>query len=321
MGKYKYSIIVAVYNIEQYLELCINSLINQKYEDFQLILVDDGSSDRSGDICNDFSSIYKNINVIHQKNQGLSMARNNGLIAAEGEYILFVDGDDFVTDDYLYVINRELTDDIDMLIFDFSIVDEKHLKLTDKYREQRIKSGEFDNKQMLDLLFSQKIMAYAWNKVYRRSLFTNTKFPENRRYEDIATTYKLVYTARKIKVIDAKLYNYLATRKDSITNSRTEKDCLDIYNTMHEIESFIDKENFNTKCLNQYMCTLYLALRLSLSVTASNDTIDMNEIYKQFLFYYKRAKFSLCTKNPYKYKIFLYRYGLLNSILKMKRKF
>ena len=102
------SVIVPVYNVEKFIEKCINSILAQTYKDFELILVDDGSSDKSGEICDSFSAQHPNVHTIHQPNSGVSVARNNGIAAAKGEYIAFVDSDDTVNESYLELLYKNI---------------------------------------------------------------------------------------------------------------------------------------------------------------------------------------------------------------------
>ena len=186
----KISIIVPFYNVEKYAPKCIESIINQTYTNLEIILVDDGSPDTCGKICDDYALKDGRIKVIHKKNAGLSDARNVGIKEATGKYIGFVDGDDYIEKDmykYLYNLIKENNADISIcgveeVYEDGSIQDEKAKESIEILsKEDAIK----------ELLLDKKVRSHAWDKLYKRELFENIEYPYGRKMEDIATTYKL----------------------------------------------------------------------------------------------------------------------------------
>ena len=212
------SVIVPIYQVEQYLNECIDSILSQSITDFELILVDDGSTDASGAICDDYAKKDDLIIVIHQENQGLSAARNSGLDIAKGEYITFIDSDDIcLTDDYLKVLYEAIVkEDAQIsigLISDISN-EQKHMEpmilqiYTGKdywyYKNIGDKKGFYPHS--------------ANAKMYERNLFDNVRYPIGRIAEDTAVIHELIYPCQKIVVIDNYIYGY-RNRNESIMNN------------------------------------------------------------------------------------------------------
>lgn len=204
------SVIVPVYNVEKYLAKCLNSVIHQTYENLQIIIIDDGSTDHSGRICDEYSKIDERIQVIHQKNCGLSYARNAGLSVAKGEYIGFVDSDDWIHLDmysHLIEIAEQYHADISIVevkkVINDAIEDEKYQRnkievLTQKeYAKRYFKIG------------SQKILYYVWNRLYKRELFEANHFDERFSIgEDVIASYKAWEKANSIVLSKQRMYYY-----------------------------------------------------------------------------------------------------------------
>ena len=189
--KEKISIIVAVYNIEQYLGRCVDSLLNQTYRNLEIILVDDGSTDESGVLCDEYAERDSRVKVIHKENGGLSDARNIGAAAAEGEYIAYVDGDDWVEKEMYGAMLEALKDyqaEVAVCrykcIYPDRVVDESTDKIT-----------VFEGREALKVYIEEderfQIQNAAWNKLYRREFAEGLQFPKGKLYEDIVYTAKL----------------------------------------------------------------------------------------------------------------------------------
>ena len=219
------SIVVPVYNVEEYLLRCLKSLVHQTYNNIEIILVDDGSTDNSGKICDEFGDRYPQIKTVHKHNGGLSDARNLGIQLAQGSYIGFVDSDDWIAIDMyekLYMELRESNADIAVcerdLVIDDRIVHTKCLnsvQIMDSHDALKI------------LAVDKKYKSHAWNKLYKRELFSNIEFPVGKYYEDILIMYKLFEKAKRIVFIDHAYYYYYQ-RKNSIVGSKN-LDSLDDY--------------------------------------------------------------------------------------------
>lgn len=203
------SVIVPVYNVEDYLRKCVESILNQTFTDFELLLVDDGSTDGSGELCEEFALLDKRVKVFHQRNGGLSVARNTGIKNATGKFLSFVDSDDWIEKDMYAGMLSVLSFDngIDVVVCGHRVVTESGDV------EERVvfsKSALFPGVDATMLILKDEEMpSFAWNKIYRKELFEYISFPPNRIYEDTATTYKVFHVARKVFVIDKIYYNYL----------------------------------------------------------------------------------------------------------------
>ena len=201
------SVIIPIYNLEAHVGRCIESVLAQSYQALQIILVDDGSQDGSGTICDAYAKKDSRIEVHHKPNGGLSDARNHGLAAARGKYVAFIDADDYVAPDFiktLYLLCKEHGAQIAQC--DFETVTggsfcPKHSKSH---------TSVYSDVEMLSNLYSPLYLqtVTVWSKLYETRLFDAVRFPVGMTHEDEATTYKLIYAARRIAVTDAKLYAY-----------------------------------------------------------------------------------------------------------------
>lgn len=212
-----FSIIVPVYNVEKYLDKCLASILRQTFKNFECIIIDDGSPDNSNAIIDKYVKLDQCFKVIHQKNMGLSAARNAGLDIAKGEYVVFVDSDDYIADDYLEKFALKIADtDADIVICGF-------IEAYKDYEKNKVFAAESTE------VIKQNILAdvwpsYVWNKCYKKDLFTNIRFPVGKIFEDILTIPKLCLYARKIVCIPDKLYYYNRQNENSITaNMSSEK--------------------------------------------------------------------------------------------------
>jgi glycosyltransferase involved in cell wall biosynthesis len=201
------SIIVPVYNVEEYLPKCLESILGQTFVDFELILVNDGSTDNSGSICEKFLKKDQRIKLIHQVNRGLSNARNAGIVMAKGKFFSFIDSDDWIEKNMLFEMHDQLIkSNADIVIaghfvvnLDGSIEEKNNVKATRVL--DRISATSL-------ILLDEEINSFAWDKLYRRALFDNLRYPENRLFEDTATTYKLFNKASKLIQMNKAYYFY-----------------------------------------------------------------------------------------------------------------
>lgn len=204
----KFSLIIPVYNVRDYLSECLESVINQDYDNYEVIVVNDGSTDDSLSIAKKYEKKYSNlIKVFDKKNGGLSDARNFGISKASGEYLFFIDSDDYIVNDALKVIDKNIKNN-DILVFNY---------ITGVNYESAVKVCVANN-SIVDLKERYLIgKPCAVNKICKRELFNDIEFPVGLYYEDLATTPKLVFKAKKIKFIDDALYFY-RIRENSIMN-------------------------------------------------------------------------------------------------------
>ena len=225
------SVIVPVYNVEKYLEKCVSSIVNQTYKNLEIMLVDDGSTDSSGKMCDEFAKKDDRIKVIHKPNGGLSDARNSALKIAKGDYIGFVDSDDYIADDMFETLCDLMEDnnsDISIVSF-YEIYNNKLIGVRDSKELENMTKLE----AMKELLIDSKIQSYAWNKLFKRELFDGLEFPTGKNFEDIATTLLLFERANKVTLLEEPKYYYLR-RDDSIVGVRNYKTYTDYLEVIYD---------------------------------------------------------------------------------------
>ena len=232
------SVIVPIYNVERYVEKTIVSIINQSYKDLEIILVNDGSTDNSLKICRDFAKIDDRIIVLDKKNGGLSDARNYGIEKSKGEYILFVDGDDYIHYQMVEILyNCAQKSSSDMVICNFTRVNENENTVDTKIDLNQLKNiNTYTNTEALHKLFisdTYLIFSVAWNKLYKRSLFHEVRFPYGKIHEDEFTSYKLIDLADKIGYINIPLYYYVRREGSIVSSGITDR-------SFQKVEAYIE---------------------------------------------------------------------------------
>lgn len=278
------SIVLPIYNVEKYLKKCIDSVVSQTYKNTQIILVDDGSTDSSSQICDEYKLIDKRIKVIHKKNGGLSSARNAGIDNSNGEFIAFIDSDDFISNNFISeLLNLILKYDADIAECDIEKVEEKDSSLFQFCNEDSSEPIKvLDNCQALTRIHDDDFYiclrsVIASNKLYRKSLFDTIKYPLNKLHEDEFTTYKLFYASRRVVFSNKKMYAYLQ-RKNSIMHtdfSLRRLDALEAYDAY--LNFFIEHNLYEMQART---CRRYLRLLsiIKLEVKSSNFD-DKNMVF------------------------------------------
>lgn len=260
------SIIVPIYNVELYLDKCILSILTQTYKYLQIILVDDGSTDASGEICDAYAQKDERILVIHKENGGLVSARKAGIRAAVGEYVGYVDGDDWIEHDmYEQLIHAMNTHDVDMVETNHYLdMSDECLLITGK-----IGYGCYDSKELIPFMLCDEnfnecnLKPFVWSKLYKREMLYRVQISVDDDIsfgEDVAVTYPYILDCKKVVIVDYAGYHYVQ-RKDSIVNSRK---CDELYCNMALI-SYLEKRFTHSDAaetllpaLNQYAKTLML---------------------------------------------------------------
>ena len=209
------SVIVPVYKVEGLLRQCADSLLAQTYRNIEIIFVDDGSPDGCGAICDEYAEKDSRVRVLHTENGGISAARNRGIEAARGDWLMFVDSDDWVAPDYCRIpLEAAKANDADLVLFSYALTnfDGSPLKSMPDFNV-----GITDKMDAIDLLLFGGMSWGVWNRLFRRDLFREIRFPEGRTHEDAAITHKTILAAERIYVLNDVLYFYRQGREGSIT--------------------------------------------------------------------------------------------------------
>ena len=298
------SIIVPIYNVGKYLPKCIESILNQTFKNFELILVNDGSTDNSGVVCDDYAKKDTRIKIIHESNGGVSSARNAGLYVAKGEYIGFVDPDDYIDKNMyekLYRLCIDNNSDIAICRFNREI----NGKIQNKESTEEI--IELNNMEAMNELFKGNLYRFSLcNKLFSKKCFNDVLFPEERIHEDLSTTYKLFANSKKAVYINYCGYIYVRRENSILTSTYNEKR-LQAFIAWDEIIEFIDKNYY--EIIEQVIATftywcvdniLYILNQVNNSKKKNNY---LNIIQKYTTKYYIYIKRNNILSRSYKLRI------------------
>lgn len=237
------TIIVPVYKVENYLSRCVDSILNQTHSDFRLILVDDGSPDNCGKMCDEYAEKDNRIIVIHQKNGGLSAARNTGLDwfyeKNDSDYILFADSDDWLHPQQLEILIKATTEEgVNVSVCNYQ-------RVTEETPHETYRNFDFELISPEDFLVKHSWQYnYAWGKLYHKSVFKNVRYPVGKNFEDTFTTYKVLYECEKIAYTSLPLYYYLRN-ESGISRSPWNESELVIFDAMREQMAFYKENGFH----------------------------------------------------------------------------
>jgi glycosyltransferase involved in cell wall biosynthesis len=297
------SIIVPVYNIGEYVGKCLESVCGQSYENLEILVIDDGSTDESGKICDEFAAKDKRLKVYHKKNGGLSDARNFGISKAKGIYIIFIDGDDYIERNFVSRMIDVGSSNTDVVICGYNDVVPCEMVMSGKESAIRL------------LVKQENLDVIACNKMYGRKIFDdkNIRYPVNEKYEDSLTTYKILAGAKRVFYIPVSLYHYVI-REGSIMNSA---DLISRLNAREKaakeaVEYFSDDEE-----LRQAAEIAVLTAKLAFMDAAAKGKIDKkyfkvnsewikkhNNMFQKHKFMNKKLNLYLKLNNLGLYKIF-----------------
>lgn len=323
----KVSIIVPVYNVEKYVEKCLDSLINQSYKNIEILVVNDGSTDNSVKIIEQKYNSNSNIHLYNKDNGGLSSARNFGLNKAKGDYILFVDSDDWLerncVEELVHIIENKKADIVE---FGYKMVSDNKVLSSTIFTENVIISKD---KILEEFFFGNQIVDIICNKIYNKKLFINLKFVEGRIHEDYMMTPKLLYRCNKLVIINQVFYNYYQ-RNDSITQKPFSEKNFDRIFAGRYVADFC-KQNINKFYEIALIRIGFICIYLYKHLMDSSATIKKadyiryrNIIFNEFLEIYKNVKKSYSLKRLpiYKrimFKLFRYNKKITMSIYRLLR--
>lgn len=278
------SVVIPVYNVESYLEECLNSVVGQTYSNLQIILIDDGSTDTSGSICDKYASQDSRITVVHQKNQGAGAAKNTGLEAVTGEYLSIIDSDDYLEQNYYKIMLSAITEtnaDTVQCLFRNQF---KNKSFNHNYNFPSSHNRVLTPQEYLfEMLYDWKYAVF-WNKLFKTELLGNARFPVGRKIDDEFFTYKLICNSKKIVNINNVLYNY-RMRGTSVMTSSANSDKGNDRLLIDRTDSFVERY----KCVSKKFKRLepYFYMHLSNYIAGSLKKALLDET-KNFFQEYKK---------------------------------
>ena len=305
------SVIVPIYNVEKYLKRCIDSIITQTYKNLEIILVDDGSQDNCGNICDSYSAKDTRIKVIHKVNGGLSDARNAGIDVATGQYIAFVDSDDYVASNmYEILLDTIIKNNADLSICDFCSVSESG-DITLK-EPSVIEDGTYSGEKLLEnKLLTENYWHWvvAWNKLYKKSIFDNIRFPVGKLHEDEFLIHKILMRCKIVACVSNKLVYYVQ-RDSSITGEGISIKTLDKAEALLQRTVFFVENGFSNKLIyNTLQKAFFIIGNVYVIFDSKNDRLIIANMTSKYKFVakkviklkgigLKRFKLFLCIINP-----------------------
>lgn len=299
------SFVVPVYNVEQYLEECLNSICRQTYTDIEIICVDDGSIDNSLNILQKYAELDSRIIVLKQCNQGAASARNNGLQVAKGEYVLFVDSDDVVEEDLAEkVFNKALAYDADIVIYNADSFSEKTGKkalLNINFRKYRKFQNECFSAQDIPNEILNLFLVPAWNKLIRKDFLksNNIEFQNIKRSNDLAFTSKALLKANKILLYDKVFIHYRTGMKNSLQANNT-KTPLEFFKALLEVKDYMIQNNIYEEYKYSYLRLFFETVFYTLnSINNECGKIEILEKVKNIDFCFAETNYKLYECFPF----------------------
>lgn len=295
----KISVIVPIYNIEKYLNRMLESLINQSYKNLEIILIDDGSCDSSGDICDEYKKKDDRIKVIHKTNEGVSKVRNLGIKLATGDYIGFVDSDDVIDKDmYKKLYENMISNNCDISVCNYCTF------AVEPSFEYYNKIKIFDKKDALNDIISDGIITnFLWNKLFKKNIFNNIKFPKGKIYEDMYVMPKLLEKVNRLCFDYSKLYGYFI-RINSYVNTYNCSKNINYLKFSDSCYNYLTKYTFLKDNLARYRTFYIYSAYLQAAKSSCRDIFkdkDMDNYYKLF-----RKSFNVYKNYSYKRKLLFY---------------
>ena len=293
------SVIVPIYKVENYLDKCVGSLVNQSYKNLEIILVDDGSPDGCGKKCDEYKKKDNRIHVIHKKNGGLSSARNAGLDIAKGAYIGFVDSDDYIHRDmYLKMMDLMTKTDCDVVECKVNIVRQGEIIFADSGENEMLTAVQATERYLVPSKSGGVPRVSVWSKLYKKSFWDSNRFPEGHIHEDYMLTAIALNEAKNVGIVNEGLYFHVVDNADSIMNSHfSERDLFLEEQYFNRIE-YYKREN-NTKA----------------------EKLAKNSYYMLILSLYWRCHYAhMAQESYYLKKIKSLKYEMFSSNIPIKRK-
>lgn len=305
----KVSIIVPVYNVEDCLSYCVDSLRQQTYKNIEIILVDDGSTDSSGEICDQYAREDDRIKVLHIENGGLSNARNTGVKESSTDWIVFIDSDDYYDHRAIEFLVK-LRDKYRVDLVATPVIEVRNYENSDFLGDFREKySGKLDRRTALEQMFyGNYVGTHSGGKLYKKEILLRFPYPNGMLYEDLALAYEHIASCENIAVSDLNLYKYYR-RPGSIVNSKYSDRLLDFYEAMEWNRSYIERDYPNDKEMRRALNVRYVfnGLHVVHAMLSSDMYSDVNKIRKEYTRYFNDIipNPNITGKNKVKYLMLL----------------
>lgn len=315
------TVVVPIYKVEKYLKECVDSIIGQSYSNLEIILVDDGSPDECGTICDEYKQKDRRITVIHQENKGLSDARNSAIDIAQGKYITFVDSDDFISENMIECLYQQMQlNHADIAVSSQESFYEDGSTESNSHKNQIF---IYTKEKALDcFLFNDYLTPCVCGKLYRIDLWDNVRCPKGKLFEDQYTTYKLIDLCEKIVFVTVPMYHY-RKRSGSIGHSSFNKRTYDLYDAIHEEYNFIvNKYAYACPCIAVARITWELVFVNMMIVAKHYDTKVIKDVkafaQKNFVEVWKCNYISTIRKGQI--SLFVFSYSLYKKFYLIYKK-
>ena len=305
----KVSIVVPVYNVEDCLSYCVDSLRQQTYKNIEIILVDDGSTDSSGEICDQYAREDDRIKVLHIENGGLSNARNTGVKESSTDWIVFIDSDDYYDHRAIECLVK-LRDKYRVDLVATPVIEVRNYGNSDFLGDFREKySGKLDRRTALEQMFyGNYVGTHSGGKLYKKEILLRFPYPNGMLYEDLALAYEHIAFCENIAVSDLNLYKYYR-RPGSIVNSKYSDRLLDFYKAMEWNRAYVERDYPNDKEMRRALNVRYVfnGLHIVHAMLISDMYAEVNKIRKEYIQYFKDVilNSNVTRKNKVKYLMLL----------------
>jgi glycosyltransferase involved in cell wall biosynthesis len=295
------TVVIPVYNVELYLEQCVLSVLGQSYTNLEIILVDDGSKDSCADMCDNFAAIDARVKVIHKTNGGLSDARNAAIDVAQGEYIVFVDGDDFILEDTIFLLYNSLSE---------SNSDISTCGFGNYYGGTPVGQNRASNQSLVldseralaDMLYQKHTTTSAWGKLYKTKLFEEVRYPKGEICEDLDTTYRLFSKSSKIVMNTSRCYQY-RQRADSIIRSNFSSKRMKAIEFAQNMAAYVQSNH--PKIIKSAENRLFMeALFIAVQIPRANDAYSRELLICKGIIYSCRRTVLFDARSKFSYRIY-----------------
>lgn len=312
------SIIVPVYNVERYLKRCVESLLHQSYRQIEIILVDDGSTDSSGKLCDEYSKISNKINIIHKANEGVAAARNIGIDNVNGEFVMFVDSDDYLNQDMITVLIEPFKERENL---SFTSCGYYNVFSNQNITNRNSNNRKYFNKQECEtsLAMNREICFMVWNKLFRQDVIANIRFKADQLHEEIYFMHEICKRITEVCYIDIPLYYYTRERTGN-TNSKFRISQMAALSELQSFEEDMVKEENSQAAVGLRIMQMEFIISIYAKCNKTDYSYVCNDLLNRFEQIYS-LDMPYTSKQAIKYTLFRKMPSVFLRILKYKNKF